>query len=330
MQDALRQFLSTEIETTASGWFKLAETLSKELHHLAEYTSLERHLADGGDAAAMQRRADGRAWLHAWEWVFYTLSLDSESIDSYNAFDLPWQPILIRARQLLQAHLGAEEQRNSLLAMAEFLGPTASERLTNLLGVEFDIPPEHQGNPSSELIIDNLQKALRAEQPELSIEVHDYDPCHTSVAKKGMTAILRELKTMYGEEGFADAVKRLDHDIVKLCDLYGGIVGKILLARAIDEPDGFIGGVCLTGLTKESCEIRYLWVEPEYRTRKVGKRIIDSAIKAASAAECKSVYVEIIQQKLKTAYSLFTEMNFEASSREPNQVGRTVLERQLD
>lgn len=135
---------------------------------------------------------------------------------------------------------------------------------------------------------------------------------------------------MYGEEGVIDAVKRLDHDIGHLCEIYGGGTGKTLLARAIDEPDGFIGGVCLTGLKTETCEIRYLWVEPEYRTRKVGKRIIDGAIKAASSAKCKSVYVEIIQQKLKTAYSLFTEMNFKTSSRNPSQEGRTVLERQLD
>jgi GNAT superfamily N-acetyltransferase len=149
-----------------------------------------------------------------------------------------------------------------------------------------------------------------------------------------MMALLQELKTEYAEHGVQDAVERIEEELLDLSLRYGRDRGRIVLASAMEESEGFIGGICMTTINRldgtEPCELRYLYVLPDYRTKRIGKRLIERAIQAARDVGCKSVYVEVKEVLLGTALDVFTEVKFERSSRPPMQPGRAVLERQLD
>ncbi len=94
LQDALRQFLSTEVETTALAWLNLAKNLAADLLNIL------RQATNWNDA---ERQAI------VWSWVRYTLHLDRDSIESFSDPTLPWKPILGRARQMLQVYFAGQD-----------------------------------------------------------------------------------------------------------------------------------------------------------------------------------------------------------------------------
>jgi hypothetical protein len=112
MQDALEQFVSTEIETTAHSWAELAGELVKKVSVISR-EQMPAHPRSTQLNTKISHDPSLREVLNianAWEWVFYTLSLDLKSIESYPNFNnLPWRPILLRARTLVQIHIADQK-----------------------------------------------------------------------------------------------------------------------------------------------------------------------------------------------------------------------------
>jgi hypothetical protein len=152
--DALSQFLSTEVETTANSWAEL----SAEVTHIAA-------------ASLGEERDYPSRWAEAWEWIQYVMHLDRESIASYNdANRLPWQPILRRARQIVRQNFAEMDEllerqvEHAMKKDGDDEPPrTAIEKLETVFDVtfpkgEYDFA---KGKPTRAEVIKRLRERLK-------------------------------------------------------------------------------------------------------------------------------------------------------------------------
>jgi GNAT superfamily N-acetyltransferase len=323
MHDALVQFLSTEIESTATAWYLMAKKLA------AEVSGILRALpASDNVSQETLRQNAARDAKETWEWIFYVLTLDLESIESFSATStLPWTPILLRARRRIQRDLGEHETLIDDLVSEAFSHDEPEDRLHQIDRIcnAFDIqlPAGDRYIGKSELI-DSLKRELRGAPPPLPMKIDVYDPLLDNttarVASRGMRSFMRELQNMYDDtsettvEGHGkDAVVILGEEIAALQNRntkFGGEEGCILLGRTGIAQEDFISGACLCDLNSNECELRYLWVHPYYRGRRVGHRIIGRAKEVAEKHGCTSIKATVLKDALKRAAKTFIEMGF--------------------
>lgn len=331
MRDALVQFLSTEIETTARSWLALAKALAKKLFdlpHLPCDTTQSAFVSEHGSNLYEARR-----WAYIWEWIFYTLSLDEESIVAFtSATYLPWQPILRRARQLVQQYLAEEKKMIVQLVDYLWVSPSGRDRLCRLLDLrpsrEKDIRTinEHQG------AVDAICGQLIESSPDRRIRALDYDPIGSPdpINQTAARNLMQSVRGMYRQKGHPESCTRIDREIEEIIagtTLYGGKTGRIIFASSEDDPWVFIGGACVRALDTPACELRYLWINPSDRGHNAGSQVISRAVEIAKKAGCESIYAEVLKDELYRAAGLFNRCGFVDSGVLEN--GRTKFEYKL-
>lgn len=100
-------------------------------------------------------------------------------------------------------------------------------------------------------------------------------------------------------QGFADEVQTLP-------GMYALPKGKLLLARL----DGTVAGtVAIRPLEEECCEVKRLYVQPEFRGHGVGKALLVEAIKQARSAGYKELYGDTLPS-MDRALRMYREMGF--------------------
>jgi len=96
---------------------------------------------------------------------------------------------------------------------------------------------------------------------------------------KEVGALFEEYTTMLVEasEGFRDylALQHYDEELKHLEAKYGPPDGRLYLALCNGLPAGCIG---LRKIDKETCEMKRLYVRPQFRGQQIGKRLVSQVI----------------------------------------------------
>jgi ribosomal protein S18 acetylase RimI-like enzyme len=127
-------------------------------------------------------------------------------------------------------------------------------------------------------------------------------------------------------EGFVDEVKALVMEYAesldfKLCfqrfdkemntfpDEYAPPAGCLLVGLVDNEPVGCVG---IRKLDDEACEMKRLYVKPEYRGLRVGRALVDMTIEHAAAVGYKKMRLDVIENMI-AAVGLYRSLGFKPS-----------------
>ena len=120
---------------------------------------------------------------------------------------------------------------------------------------------------------------------------------------------VRDLFLEYGETlGFNTCFAGLDQELVTLPGDYGPPRGCLLLAQVAGNAAGCVG---VRPLDDSSCEMKRLFVRPQYRGRGLARRLAEIAIAQARAAGYRRMYLDSLPTMLE-ARALYAALGFTA------------------
>ena len=99
-------------------------------------------------------------------------------------------------------------------------------------------------------------------------------------------------------------------ELATLPGAYAAPSGRLFLA----EDDGPAGCVALRRLSVDpsgkSCELKRLWVRPEYRGRHAGRHLTEAALAAAREIGYASIKLDTLPGKMASAVSMYRSLGF--------------------
>jgi putative acetyltransferase len=134
--------------------------------------------------------------------------------------------------------------------------------------------------------------------------------------------LLREyaayLNQSLGEEHIC--LKDYERELASLPGVYAEPQGLILLAHAENEPAGCIALKPLkpsraTGSGEVACEMKRLWVRPEFRGRSIGRFLAEDLIRQARELGYTAMYLDTIPSAMKSADRIYQKLGFAAVER---------------
>jgi len=130
------------------------------------------------------------------------------------------------------------------------------------------------------------------------------------VARAGTLAdTVRDLFLEYGETlGFNTCFAGLDQELTVLPGDYAPPRGCLLLAQESGAAAGCVG---VRPLDAERCEMKRLFVRPQYRGLGLGRRLSESAMARARAAGYRRIYLDSLPTMLE-ARALYAALGFTA------------------
>jgi ribosomal protein S18 acetylase RimI-like enzyme len=151
-----------------------------------------------------------------------------------------------------------------------------------------------------------------------SRKLHCCDPKNPKEAPvvKDVLSLLKELSAQFSAMGATKSVAEVEAAGRDLKE-YGSRT-RVFLAyegRAIQEPGAlFVGMLWLTSDDKQhqqsdACNLRYLWVNPFYRGQRIGRALVQEALRYARSQNLERAYVEILPS-LEHAVQIFREAGF--------------------
>jgi GNAT superfamily N-acetyltransferase len=327
MNEGLRWYYSTDVEHLAVAWQQLAMELAEIVSAACLISS-----PPGLDLANLDNeQRPAAAWAAAWRWAWYALTLDKHSIDAYTERLFNWQGILRRARNRLQSYFAQPERKNILEAQVKRLfsddedpgQKSISQDHLNELQRLFDVelPPGFQDarryTGKLQHLISIMQAALMGHQPRIHAVITPFDLTEATAARacEFMRRLLLDLLRTYYEIPHApqEKVNRAEEDIKDLEKVYGKGKGRILIAALKEEPEAYIGGLCLEPMGQPPTlriQIRHVAVTRDYRSFGVGKKLVGDAIDFARSEQAESIYVELLPH-LSATIDFFSSLRFE-------------------
>ena len=142
-------------------------------------------------------------------------------------------------------------------------------------------------------------------------------------------AIVRELFVEYAESlGFSLCFQNFDRELAGLPGDYTPPQGRLLLARS---GVASAGCVALHSLEPGICEIKRLYVRPQFRGTGLGKMLTNSVISEAKSIGYKKVRLDTVEPKMKNAVGLYRALGFrEIAPYRPNPIeGAMYMELEL-
>lgn len=109
-------------------------------------------------------------------------------------------------------------------------------------------------------------------------------------------------------------VTTLEKELAGLPGPYAEPAGAVLLAFVHDEPAGC---VALKPVQIESagaervCEMKRLWVRPEYQARGLGRALAQAALGLARELGYSAIVLDTMPRTMQAAYALYRSMGFE-------------------
>lgn len=128
--------------------------------------------------------------------------------------------------------------------------------------------------------------------------------------KEEIKALFSEYTQMLvdNDSEFAEylAVQNYEGELNHLTDKYGMPEGRLYIAWADDKPAGCIG---LLRLDADRCEMKRLYVRPEFRGNRIADRLVEQIISDAKSAGYREMYLDTLPF-LKGAVHLYKKYGF--------------------
>jgi len=122
----------------------------------------------------------------------------------------------------------------------------------------------------------------------------------------------RALFLEYGESlGFSLCFQSFDQELAGLPGDYAPPAGRLLLAEVEAKPAGC---VALHALGKDDgagiCEMKRLYVRPDFRGHQLGRRLVEEAVRAARGIGYKKMRLDTVEPIMGHAVALYRELGF--------------------
>ena len=116
-----------------------------------------------------------------------------------------------------------------------------------------------------------------------------------------------------GEPGFEEylGIQNFDHELKHLEKKYGMPSGRLYLLYVNDKLAGCVG---LRKMDKEKCELKRLYVKPEFRGQQLGELLLERIINDARRIGYKYMYLDTLPF-LETAIKMYRRYGFEEIER---------------
>lgn len=119
---------------------------------------------------------------------------------------------------------------------------------------------------------------------------------------------VRDLFKEYAQSlGFSLCFQGFDQELTGLPGMYAPPEGRLLLGIVDSEPAGCVG---LHKLESRTCEMKRLYVRPQFRGSGVGRRLADSIITEARAIGYKKMRLDTIAGRMDRAIGLYRQLGF--------------------
>ncbi len=121
--------------------------------------------------------------------------------------------------------------------------------------------------------------------------------------------------------GFSLCFQGFDKELAGLPGDYAPPRGRLLLAHVDGELAGCVALHGISATEDGAGEIKRLFVRPEFRGQKIGKRLLDSVLDAARTVGYRRLLLDTVAGKMDTAIAMYREYGFrEVPSYRPNPV----------
>lgn len=124
----------------------------------------------------------------------------------------------------------------------------------------------------------------------------------------GEIAIARELFLEYAQSlGFSLCFQGFDKELAGLPGDYAPPDGRLLLARRDGQPAGC---VALHKIEDEICEMKRLYVRPQFRGKGLGKSLAEHIINEAREIGYKRLRLDTVEPVMRTAVAMYRALGF--------------------
>jgi ribosomal protein S18 acetylase RimI-like enzyme len=157
--------------------------------------------------------------------------------------------------------------------------------------------------------------------------VNGFDFSHAESQKQ--IGSVRELFLEYAQSlGFSLCFQGFDKELAELPGDYAPPDGRLLLATYEGQPAGC---VALHNLAPEICEMKRLYVRPQFRGKGLGWTLAERIITDARHVGYKHLRLDTVEPMMKTAVAMYRQLGFrEIAPYRPNPIeGALYMELQL-
>ena len=157
--------------------------------------------------------------------------------------------------------------------------------------------------------------------------VKDFDVRQVESAEQ--IAAIRELFLEYAQSlGFSLCFQSFDQELASLPGDYAPPHGRLLLATSEDTPAGC---VALHSLSPGICEMKRLYVRPNFRGKGLGKVLAEHVSVEGRNIGYKQLRLDTVEPRMQTAVAMYRKLGFrEVAPYRPNPIeGALYMELQL-
>jgi putative acetyltransferase len=178
-------------------------------------------------------------------------------------------------------------------------------------------------------MIESLKPALQASSSVASVPsvVKAFDVRHAESADQ--IAVISELFQEYSQSlGFSLCFQSFEKELAGLPGDYSPPEGRLLLAAYDGAPAGC---VALHMLNHEICEMKRLYVRPQFRGKGLGRTLAERIIADARQIGYKQLRLDTVEPMMPTAVAMYRQLGFRdiAPYRENPIEGALYMELQL-